>query len=156
MTPNEPDLDEFRATLEGAGRRCTRQRRAVYAALRRTGHHPTAEEVHRAVKLDLARISLATVYKALEVLVRSGLASRLGGDGGSARYDARGDRHYHLRDLRSGAVEDLPTEYDPDLLAKVDRSLADDLHRRGFRLTGYRLELIGFYEGHPPADGVEP
>jgi len=96
------------------------------------------------------------VYKALEVLVSSGLAARLGGDGGSSRYDARSDRHYHLRDLRSGLVEDLPTEYDPDLLAKVDPALADDLHRRGFRLTGYRLELIGFYEGHQPAEGVEP
>ena len=40
-----------------------------------------------------------------------------------ARYDARRDLHYHFRCLRSGTVHDLPTPFDPDLIAKLDPRL---------------------------------
>src|SRR5262249_59532654 len=106
---------------------------------------------YHAVRAALPRISLATVYKALEALVETGVAAKLpavAGDSG-ARYDARRDPHYHFRCLRTGTIHDLPTCFDPDLVAKLDPQLADFLCRQGFRVTGYRLELIG-YEGEGP------
>ena len=141
---------DLRATLEAAGWRLTRQRAAVYHHLQQAEHHPTAEDVYRSVKEDLPSISLATVYKALEALVDSGLAARLVVANGSARYDARSDHHYHLRCLRSGVVEDVPTAFDPDLIAKIDPGLGPRLASKGFRVTGYRLELVGFYEEPAP------
>ena len=67
-------------------------------------HHPTAEDVFQAVRSTIPRISLATVYKALEALVAIGAAHPAdAGEGtGSARYDARRDPHYHFRCLRTG------------------------------------------------------
>src|SRR5262245_57552223 len=110
MNPTALDPVALRQALEAAGWRSTPQRLAVYDRLSRAENHPTAEEVYQAVRGPLPNISLATVYKALETLVECGLATRLTGDGsGPARYDARSDHHYHLRCLRSGAVEDLPT-----------------------------------------------
>ena len=108
-------------------------------ALGRADHHPTAEEVYQAVQATIPRISLATVYKALEALVAIGLATKLtAADGtGSARYDARSDHHYHFRCLRPGAVHDLPTPFDPDLIAKLDPELAENLETPG--LPGDRL-----------------
>ena len=153
--PTDPEgagPSDLRATLEAAGWRMTRQRAAVYDHLRQADHHPTAEEVYRGVKATLPSISLATVYKALETLVDSGLATKLVASNGSARYDARGDHHYHLRCLRSGVVEDVPTAFDPDLIAKIDPDLGPRLAGKGFRVTGYRLELVGYYE-EPDADG---
>ncbi|MGE3822311.1 MAG: Fur family transcriptional regulator [Isosphaeraceae bacterium] len=147
MTPTASDPDALRQTLEAAGWRHTPQRQAVYDHLLRADHHPTAEEVYHGVRGDIPNISLATVYKALETLVASGLAAKLAAGDGSARYDARRDHHYHLRCLRSGAVQDLPTAFDPDLIAKLDPELTDRLAERGFRVTGYRLELVGFFEG---------
>lgn len=150
-----PALDPaaLQKALESAGWRCTPQRLAVYDHLCRAAHHPTAEEVYRSVRATIPNISLATVYKALEALVASGLAAKLaaGGDG-SARYDARGDRHYHLRCLRSGAVRDLSTPYDPDLIARLDPALPEALERQGFHLTGYRLELVGYFDEGTGAD----
>ena len=102
MTP-PLDPDALRSALESAGWRCTPQRLAVYGHLCRAEHHPTAEEVYQGVKLVVPKISLATVYKALEALVASGLAAKLTAGDGSARYDARSEHHYHLRCLRSGA-----------------------------------------------------
>jgi Fe2+ or Zn2+ uptake regulation protein len=145
------DPGALRAALEAAGWRCTSQRLAVYAQLSNAMHHPTAEEVYQGVKSTIPNISLATVYKALETLVASNLASKLTAGDGSARYDARRDHHYHLRCLRSGAVQDLPTPYDPDLINRLDPNLVQSLEKQGFRMTGYRLELVGFFDGSASA-----
>lgn len=142
--------DHAKTVLERNGFRCTRQRLAVYEHLRESEVHPTAEEVYLAVKGGMPNISLATVYKSLDALVRCGLAARLNAADGTARFDGRHDEHYHLRCLRSGRVEDLTTPYDPDLVAKLDPELGDRLRSRGFNLLGYRLELIGYYEGEAP------
>ncbi len=147
------DHAAIRARLEAFGLRCTPQRFAVYEQLAGSDGHPTAEEIYQGVRALMPRISLATVYKALEAMVAVGLAARLSPVAGdlAARYDARRDPHYHFRCLRTGAVHDLPTRFDPDLLARLDPALADYLGRRGFHVTGYRLELIGYGgEGDEP------
>ncbi len=156
MTFPAPEPETLRAALEAAGRRCTPQRLAVFEALGRASHHPTAEEVYESVRGALPKISLATVYKALEAFVSGGLAAKLAGNDGSARYDARGDGHYHLRCLSTGRVEDLPTPFDPDLVAKLDPDLGRRLRERGFQLTGYRLELLGRFApaDEPEGDGL--
>jgi Fe2+ or Zn2+ uptake regulation protein len=149
MRTDPLDHDSLRTILESAGLRCTPQRLAVYDHLARAQHHPTAEDVYQAVRVELPRISLATVYKALEALVETGVAARLPAAGGEAkgRYDARRDPHYHFRCLRTGAVHDLPTQFDTDLVTKLDPELTDYLDRQGFHVTGYRLELVGYQEG---------
>lgn len=132
-----------RQALEAAGCRYTAQRAAVFDYLERVKTHPTAEDVYRGVRRRLPRISLATVYKALEALVDAGLATKLTNGDGSARYDCRGEDHYHLRDLSTGEIRDLPVEFDPDLLAKIDPQLVEKLSTDGFQVTGYRLEVLG-------------
>jgi Fe2+ or Zn2+ uptake regulation protein len=136
---------ELRLALEKAGWRFTRQRAAVFAYLRSADCHPTAEQVFRAVRGQLPHISLATVYKALEALVDARLAARLPAGDGPARYDGRGDAHYHLRCERTGQVRDLPLPYDPQLLDKIAPELVESLRRQGFELTGHRLELVGHF-----------
>ena len=103
----------------------------------------------------IPKISLATVYKALEALVASGAATKLTAGDGSARYDARSEDHYHVRCLRSGSVHDLPTPFDPDLIAKLDPGSDRKPESQGFQVTGYRLELVGYGERctDPPAMG---
>ncbi|MDG3005106.1 Fur family transcriptional regulator [Paludisphaera mucosa] len=148
MTPTRLDHDALSDALQAAGLRPTAQRLAVYDQLAAMDQHPTAEQVFRAVRPRLPRISLATVYKALEALVAVGAVDRLGAESaaGPARYDARGDRHYHFRCLRTGAIHDLPVQYDPKLIERLDPALADDLRSRGFQVTGYRLELLGYQD----------
>jgi Fur family peroxide stress response transcriptional regulator len=145
------DHPSLRRVLERAGLRCTPQRLAVYDHLSRAEHHPTAEDLYQAVRATIPKISLATVYKALEALVATGVATQLAAGPGdsSARYDARGDLHYHFRCLRTGTVHDLPTRFDPGLIAKLDPQLSEYLSRQGFQVTGYRLELLGYQDGTP-------
>lgn len=134
VRPEETDA-LLRSVLEAHGQRFTEQRAAVYRFLRGTCEHPTADEVFTAVRGDIADISLATVYKALETLVSCGLAAKLTYGDDSARYDARTDDHYHSRCLKCGVVRDVPGEADG--LPRIDAG-------EGFRVEGYRVEVVGY------------
>ena len=139
---HEEDSDHSRRVertaeaLQSKGFRLTPHREAVHAYLASVDHHPTAEEVYLAVKGQGSRLSLATVYNALEALVSAGLASKLAFGDGSARYDIRTDRHDHIHCLSCGMLRDVPS-----LLERTPLSNVPD---EDFEVTGYRLELIGF------------
>src|SRR5262249_9467932 len=141
----------LRHALERAGARCTRQRAAVFDYLVSAETHPTAEQVYNAVRREIPRISLATVYKALEALVRARLAVKSADAGGPTRYDGNSTEHYHLRCTETGEVRDLPVAYDPALPDKLAPDLVERLRREGFRVTGHRLELYGSFEAESPA-----
>lgn len=132
-----PELADalLREALEANGQRFTDQRAAVYRFLLGTTDHPTADEVFTAVRADIADISLATVYKALETLVSCNLAIKLAYGDDSARYDARTDEHLHSRCVSCGQVRDVPGEV-PNVLPQIR---VDD----GFRVQGYRVEILG-------------
>jgi Fur family transcriptional regulator, peroxide stress response regulator len=134
--PAEDADTVLREALEASGQRFTEQRAAVYRFLRGTFEHPTADEVFTAVRGEIADISLATVYKALETLVSCGLAAKLSYGDDSARYDARTDDHYHSRCLKCGMVRDVPGT-PPATLPQIQVS-------DGFRVQGYRVEVVGY------------
>jgi Fur family transcriptional regulator, peroxide stress response regulator len=131
----------LRAALDANGQRYTEQRAAVYRALIATDQHPTADEVYTGVRGEIADISLATVYKALETLVSCGLAVKLSYGDDSARYDARTDDHLHSRCLRCGAVRDVHAE----ALPRPRLDVGD-----GFRVEGIRVEVVGYCRSCAP------
>ncbi|MDQ3388708.1 MAG: transcriptional repressor [Gemmatimonadota bacterium] len=133
--PQQPDL-LLREALDANGQRFTEQRAAVYRFLMGSSEHPTADEVFTAVRSEIADISLATVYKALETLVGCNLAIKLTYGDGSARYDARTDDHYHSRCVRCGIVRDVPGEAGSPVLPKIE--VGD-----GFHVQAYRVEVVG-------------
>lgn len=139
------DLNEL---FNARGLRCTRQRRAVYEALRSTTAHPTAEELYHLVGDRVNGLSLATVYNTLEALCSVGLAQKLPSHGphgnGSARFDATVEDHLHLRDARTGQVADVPAHLSRALLDRLPRKVLDEIESRlGFRIKQVQIELIG-------------
>ena len=140
----------LREALEASGQRFTEQRAAVFRYLVSTDVHPTADEVHLAVREKLPAISLATVYKSLETLVGCGLAVKLTYADHSARYDGRTDPHHHARCVACGRVLDLPGEIPNADIEALRREAS------GFTVTGYRLELSGYCAGCLPEGGPEP
>jgi Fur family peroxide stress response transcriptional regulator len=138
-TSAEPIEETLRSVLEHHGQRFTEQRAAVFRYLCSTTEHPTADEVFTAVRGQIADISLATVYKALETLVSCNLAAKLTYGDGSARYDARTDEHFHTRCLRCDSVRDVAT-------SSVTGPLPQIHPTDGFRVAGLRLEIVGYCE----------
>lgn len=127
----------LREALEANGQRLTEQRAAVFRFLYGNTEHPTADEVFTAVRSQISDISLATVYKALETLVTCGLATKLSYADGSARYDPRTDDHFHVRCLACGMVRDVQGSSVSGALPSIHPS-------DGFRVEGYRLEVVGY------------
>jgi len=118
------------------GQRCTRQRQLILQSLRELDCHPTADELYQRIRETLPRISLGTVYRNLDLLVRSGLVRRLAIAGSQARYDGDLSAHVHVRCVRCGGLDDV----------FVSESAARELpatSRNGFRITGCRVEYVG-------------
>src|SRR5574341_881306 len=83
--------DPVTARLKDAGLKLTHQRLAIYQALADTESHPTAEEVHTAVKRSYPMMSRNTVYTTLETLKSIGLIQEMRFLDNIARYDANVD-----------------------------------------------------------------
>lgn len=128
--------EALRQTLHQQGVQLTSQRAAVFDYLSNVAHHPTAEEIYLAIKPKLPRISLATVYKNLEALIKCEVVSKLTYGDASARYDIRTDHHYHTRCLECGRVWDLDAVKGSAWLKQVQP-------QRGFEVHDYRLEILG-------------
>lgn len=127
---------ELRDALESDGHRFTTQRAAVYRVLGASTSHPTADEIFTSVRDRIPDISLATVYKALEAFVSCGLAMKLTGGEGPARYDSRTDRHHHVRCLSCGRVADVEG-------TGMSEHLESLRNGTDYEVVEARLELLG-------------
>jgi Fur family peroxide stress response transcriptional regulator len=103
--------------------RRSRQRDVVLAVVRSTMDHPTAEWVHAQARRVLPRISLGTVYRNLTALAREGLIREIHAGGEAARFDGNTGRHYHIRCLGCGRVNDLPLSVDTRLEQEAARAV---------------------------------
>lgn len=118
-------LNAIRSLFAEKRLRCTAQRTEVYAALKSTTSHPTAEQLHRMVNDRAPGTSLATIYNTLDALCAAGLARRIPTSGGVARFDADLTEHMHAV-TSDGQVIDVPH----DLGAEVLTALSPDVCKR--------------------------
>ncbi len=115
----------------------TGHRRLVAEVIGESEDHPDVEEVYRRAAKRDAKISLATVYRAVRLFEEAGILEKLDFGDGRARYeDANRAHHDHLIDARSGNVIEF---VDPEI-EELQRRIAA---RLGYRLIGHRLELVG-------------
>jgi Fe2+ or Zn2+ uptake regulation protein len=116
--------------------RSTRQREVVLEIVRSTMEHPTAEWVFRQARRRVARISLGTVYRNLKQLADAGLIRELHISGQPARFDGNTGRHYHIRCLSCGRVNDLPLSVDRALEERAGQAM-------NYRILGHTMEVQG-------------
>jgi Fe2+ or Zn2+ uptake regulation protein len=70
--------------------------------------HPSADMIYDAVRVELPRISLGTVYRNLEVLNSMGLIEKIDTGSGQARYDGDTSSHCHTYCTVCGIIGDVP------------------------------------------------
>ena len=86
----------------------TQQRKVILEELKKTNSHPGADEIYERVRKRLPQISLGTVYRNLEILSELGEIQNLELGGGLKRFDSNPKKHYHIRCIRCGRVDDSP------------------------------------------------
>jgi Fur family ferric uptake transcriptional regulator len=123
--------------LTSRGRRLTDQRLVVAEALAAGREAVSAQELYEQLRPRHSRLALATVYRALEAQVESGMARRLERSGHISTYIACApEHHHHLVCTRCQKVEDL----DETILKPVLRGIVD---RHGFAVEHERLDFYG-------------
>jgi Fe2+ or Zn2+ uptake regulation protein len=116
--------------------RMTKQRRLILEELRRQNTHPTADVIYEQVRRKMPKISLGTVYRNLEILTALGEIQTLELSGSQKRYDGVANKHYHIRCLHCGRMDDAP-------IAPLQR-LEDELYASTvYTIMGHRLEFLG-------------
>lgn len=93
--------------LREKGFKVTPQRLAIYNMLAANKSHPNAEMIFNDLQATYPTMSLATVYKTMEILKEIGLVQILNAGEDSFRYDADTSDHPHVRCMKCGQVEDI-------------------------------------------------
>lgn len=114
----------------------SRQRELIYRWVMDHPIHPTADKVYDALRIQEPKLSLGTVYRNLNLLAETGALSKIPIPGGSDRFDACTDRHYHLSCAQCGKLLDLQL---PEL-EELDKAI---LERTGCAVSGFQVLCQG-------------
>ncbi|MGN0832947.1 MAG: Fur family transcriptional regulator [Kiritimatiellia bacterium] len=100
-------VGEFPAFCRAHGLKCTAQRMAVFAAVRRARNHPSVDEAWERAKRRVPTLTRTSVYRILNELSELGLLTRLDALS-AARYDTCLGPHAHFICEACGAITDYP------------------------------------------------
>lgn len=116
----------------------TPQRMAVYAVLRETRRHPNVEMIYQKLKPSYPAMSLATVYKTVDILNKVGLIQELNVGEGGLRYDATIKPHPHVYCEKCGQVNDVEN-------FSMEEFQNDSLIEKMQNESGYKLSSVQLY-----------
>ena len=119
-----------------AGLKMTGQRRVILHVLSSAEDHPSVETVYQRARAIDRSISIATVYRTLNLLDQLNLVQKHDFKQSFARFEANLEHHHHLVDVETGEV----IEFQSQRLEDLKREIALEL---GFELVDHRLELYG-------------
>lgn len=129
----------FGRYLKEQGLPFTHQREAVASVVFASEAHLSADDIESALRERGDRIGKATVYRTLDLLVKSNLVEELDFGEGFKRFEHRLSRrpaHHHLICQACGRVQEFEIPEMPAIEARVAREL-------GFRPHRHRVEIQG-------------
>ena len=137
MTDHKDRFEIIIQKIRDSGHKITPQRLAIVEILARSEDHPTVENIHGQIKVAFPTMSLATVYKNIQLIKSLGEVLELGFPDGSNRYDGnKPDPHPHLICIKCKRI------LDPDL-DSLDEMKEEVELETGFRILNHRLDFFG-------------
>src|ERR687884_907763 len=138
MPAVQREIDKFQQFLFKQGLKLTRERAALLREIFATHYHFEADELLFKMKQKNVKISRATVYRTLELLVKSGLVRRvhLGEDHYHYEHVSGNSHHDHLVCTACGMVIEF---HDPELEQRQREICA----RKRFTPTFHNLQILG-------------
>jgi Fur family ferric uptake transcriptional regulator len=129
-------MTELEQRCINAGLKMTGPRKTILRVLGESIDHPSVEVVYERAKAIDSSISIATVYRTLNMLDELDLVTRHEFNESFSRYETNMEHHHHLIDLETGQV----IEFQNAELEALKEKIARDM---GFELVDHRLELYG-------------
>ena len=98
MAGTAPDnrIEQFERICRDRRLPLTVQRRAILQAIVGREDHPTADQIHAQINTCLPKVSRTSIYRILEMLVETGMITKVCHPGSAARFDPKRRRHHHL------------------------------------------------------------
>ncbi len=81
--------------LKSEGLRYTEQRKAIWDEIRRSKEHRDAEDIYLKLKANSVKVSRATVYRTIDVLVKNRLVRKMDVGEGRSLFEPRLDDKHH-------------------------------------------------------------
>ena len=116
----------------------TKQRRVVLNVFLECKDHVSVEELYSIVSEQEPKIGLATIYRTLALLTKSGLALEMDFGDGQKRYESSfmSAHHDHMVCTECGKI----IEFNHPLIEKYQEEIA---LQNGFKITSHKLDLFG-------------
>jgi Fur family transcriptional regulator, ferric uptake regulator len=131
-------ITKFSGFLQQQGLKLTSEREALVREIFSIHYHFEADELLFKMKQNSVKISRATVYRTLELLVKSGLVRRvhLGEDHYHYEHVSGHSHHDHLVCTTCGAVIEFHDE-------ELERRQREICERKKFTPTFHNLQILG-------------
>ncbi len=128
----------FSQYLRENGKLYSKQREQILDIFLKTEQHPTINDLHDLVKKRDPKISLATVYRTMEVICDAGLARKVDFGGSTKRYEHKHkhQHHDHLVCLKCGRIIEVMSPG----IEKLQERLAK---KHKFSAVRHRMEIFG-------------
>jgi len=126
--------------------RWTVPREAILNPLSRTTKHMTAKEIYADLFRMYPGMDLTTVYRTLDLMVRTGIINRFTSGDGQSRYEFKSDEkiehHHHLTCIKCGKIIDYSdfVEEEMELVNKTQETLSS---KYKFKVLGHNIEFYG-------------
>ena len=123
--------------LSDRGYKVTPQRRIILQVLSDSHRHLSAEEIADEVKQIEPGISVATVYRNLNLLVDISMVSRLDLHEGPVRYELNRGHNHHLVCLGCGLAVKLD-------VCPMQGEVQKIIDQEGFQVDSHHFEITGY------------
>jgi Fur family ferric uptake transcriptional regulator len=135
---DDNEVTRFGSFLDGQGLKLTSERAALVREIFSTHYHFEADELLFKMKEKNVKISRATIYRTLELLVKSGMVRRvhLGEEHYHYEHVSGNSHHDHLICTTCGGV----IEFHDDELEALQRQICAS---RNFVPTYHNLQILG-------------
>jgi len=132
------EIDVLEEYISVNNLKITKQRRIVLKIFLECKNHVSVEELYNIVLKTEPKIGLATVYRTLALLTKSGLALEMDFGDGQKRYESsfRSLHHDHMVCTECGKI----LEFNHPLIEKYQEEVAK---QKNFKITSHKLDLFG-------------
>jgi Fur family ferric uptake transcriptional regulator len=134
------DLEIFHTYLSSRRLKVTKTRKLIIEEIFSAKKiHPNAYEIHQRLKKKGYKVSLASIYRTLNLLVKSGLVSEidLGEDHSHYEPDITETGHGHLVCLSCGRVK----EFSHGDIRKIISKIGKEKH---FKMDKFSIQVFGY------------
>ena len=142
-------MERFQSLLEEQGLKFTHERRSIFEEVCHVKEHFDADSLYERFKKKGDRISRATVYRTMPLLLEAGAVQKSAGNGKRDYFEKTDDKGHHDHMVCLGCKKII--EFHSDALEELQQKLSVDYR---FKLVFHDHRLFGYCEACQPQGAV--